>query len=75
MIDIGQALRQHREEKGLSQSDLARMTGLKQQNLSRWEHNIHIPDAMECAILAQFYGISIDYLIGFENEDGSKNPV
>ena len=75
MFDIGKALISHREAKGLSQSDLARATGLKQQNISRWEHNTHIPDVLECAILAQFYGISIDYLIGFENEDGSKNPV
>ena len=75
MINIGATLKSHREEKGISQSELARSTGLKQQNISRWEKGIHIPNVMECAILAQFYGISIDYLVGFENEDGSKNQV
>lgn len=75
MFDIGKSLKQHREYKHLTQSDLARITGLKQQNISRWESNIHIPDVLACAKLAQFYGISIDYLIGYENEDGSKNKI
>lgn len=75
MFDIGKSLKQHREDKGITQSDLARTTGLKQQNISRWESNIHIPDVLDCAKLAQFYGISIDYLIGYENEDGSRNEV
>ncbi len=75
MIDIGASLKFHREEKGISQSELAKLTGLTQQNISRWEHNVHIPNAHDCAILARFYDISIDYLIGLENEDGSKNWI
>ena len=75
MIDIGKSLKFHREALHLSQSELSRRCGISQQSLSRWENNENLPNIMECAILAQFYGISIDYLVGFENEDGSKNPV
>ena len=75
MIDIGKALKFHRNSRSLSQSELARQSGISQQSLSRWENNENVPNAKDCAILAQFYGISIDYLIGFENEDGSKNQV
>ena len=75
MIDIGKALKFHRENKKLSQSELSRQCGISQQSLSRWENNENVPNAMDCALLAQYYGISIDYLIGFENEDGSKNKV
>lgn len=75
MIDIGRALKEHRESKELSQSELARKTGIKQQNISRWEKNENFPNIIDCITLANFYGISIDYLIGYENEDGSKNET
>ena len=73
MIDIGKNLKEHRESAGLSQSELARRTGIKQQNISRWETNENFPNIIDCITLADFYNISIDYLIGYENEDGSKN--
>lgn len=76
MIDIGAALKEQREIAGLSQTQLARATGIKQQNISRWERGTHVPNVMDCIILAHFYDISVDYLVGYENEDGSKNsPV
>ena len=30
---------------------------------------------MQCIKLANFYGISVDYLVGYENEDGTKNSL
>lgn len=75
MIDIGKSLKFHRENAGLTQTELAEKCGLSQQSISRWENNANAITAADCAKLAQFYGISIDYLIGYENEDGSKNEV
>lgn len=75
MINIGENLKFHRLNVNISQSELAKKTGIKQQNISRWEKNTHIPNVMDCVILADFYQISIDYLIGYENEDGTKNSV
>ena len=65
-MDIGEALKQQRKQWGMTQSQLAKATGIKQQNISRWENNTHIPDVLECAILAKFYGITIDELIGIK---------
>lgn len=75
MINIGETLKEHRENAKLTQTELAKRTGIKQQNISRWEKNTHIPNVMDCITLANFYQISIDYLVGYENEDGSKNSV
>lgn len=75
MIDIGKSLKEHREREELTQSELAKKTGIKQQNISRWENNENFPNIIDCITLAKFYGISIDYLIGYENEDGSKNET
>lgn len=73
MINIGKSLKNHRESAGLTQSELAKRTGIKQQNISRWEANENNPNIIDCIKLASFYQFSIDYLIGYENEDGSKN--
>ncbi len=72
MIDIGRALKEQREWAGLSQNELAQKTGLKQQNISRWESNKHIPNVRDCMVLAAFYGISLDVLVGLEGADGKR---
>ncbi len=63
-MNIGEGLKQQRMRLGISQSELAKATGIKQQNISRWENNTHIPDVMQCLILAKYYGITIEELIG-----------
>ena len=37
MINIGASLKEHRENAKLTQTELAKRTGIKQQNISRWE--------------------------------------
>ena len=63
-MNIGEGLKQQRMQLGISQSELAKATGIKQQNISRWESNTHIPDVLQCLILAKYYGITIEELIG-----------
>ena len=64
MNEIGSILKEHSQNAKLSQSELARITDIKQQNISRWESGIHIPDIIDCIKLADFYGISLDELVG-----------
>lgn len=65
-MDIGSALKHQRESMKLSQSQLAKETGIKQQNISRWESNTHIPDIAQCIILAKYYGITLEELLGID---------
>lgn len=64
MKKYGEALKEQRDIYGYSQRDLAKLTGIKQQNISRWENNQAIPSIENCEILADFYGISLDELVG-----------
>lgn len=66
MLNYGEALKYQREINGYSQSELARKTGLKQQMISYWEANKGLPNVDFCVQLADFYGISVDELIGHE---------
>ncbi len=48
----------------LSQRQLASIIGTSQANLSRWEQGLNEPSVMECWRLADYFGVSIDYLCG-----------
>ena len=66
MIDYGESLRYWREINGYTQQKIADETGIKQEHISRWEANKVIPNIDFCVQLADFYGISVDELIGHE---------
>lgn len=64
MKKYGDYLKYHREQNGISQRKLEKQTGIKQQNISRWENNEAIPSIENCEKLADFYGITLDELVG-----------
>lgn len=64
MRNYGEELKAQRILNNLSQNDVAKKTGIKQANISRWETNKSLPSIEHCEILANFYGITIDELIG-----------
>ena len=57
-------LKQIREEKGLSQNELAKKINMTQQRISSYEKGIREPDIETLKILADFFNVSIDYLLG-----------
>ena len=62
--DIGANMRALRIASGVSQSELARKIGVKQQNISRWEAGLHVPNAEDCIRLADYFHVSLDELVG-----------
>ena len=74
-MNYSEGLKYQREINGLSQSELARRTNISQQNISYWERGIKEPGITFCIILADFYGITIDELVGrdYGREDKPKN--
>ncbi len=52
-----------REDRDLRQSDLARETGIDQRTISNYETGKTMPDAYSLVRLADFFGVSIDYLL------------
>lgn len=57
-------LRTLREEKGLTQLQLALRLGLNQNSISRYESGQHEADYQTLIMFADFFNVSIDYLIG-----------
>jgi len=57
-------IRELRENMGLRQIDIARETGIDQKTLSNYETGKTNPDSYALIKLADFFGVSIDYLVG-----------
>ena len=55
-------LRRLRQEKNLTQEQLANMLGVSTQSISRWECGNTLPDVMLLPEIAQLYGVTIDDL-------------
>ena len=65
-MDYWQYFKEFRKERNLSQRALAQATGISQQAISFWEQNKRTPNMDDCILLADFYGISLDELVGRE---------
>lgn len=72
LLNYGEALKYQRETHNLNQSQLARATNIKQQNISAWENNTFAPSIDFCVQLADFYGITLDELVG---RDHGREPA
>jgi transcriptional regulator with XRE-family HTH domain len=67
MTKFAQRLKEIREEKGFSQSSLAKAAGISQACISKWESGDRTPYIDYLYTLAKFFGCSSDYLIGLED--------
>lgn len=61
---IGKVLKERRENAKITQKDLAKAIGISQQAISFFENDINEPRIGICVKLADFYGITLDELIG-----------
>lgn len=57
-------IKEIREDKSLTQSDIAKILNTTQQQYSKYELGIQIIPLEKIYILANFYNTSIDYLVG-----------
>lgn len=62
----GQILKELRIKKGLKQSDIADLLKITQQAYQRYEYGTSEPNADGFTILANFYGVTVDYLLDRE---------
>lgn len=67
MVIFGERLKELREEKGLTQAQLAKECGLSRSGIGHWELGKRIPNLDAAAILADYFQVSIDYLAGRED--------
>lgn len=50
-------------QKGKTQTDIARLLNVRPTTVSEWRKNKYTPSVAHCVALADFFGVSLDYLI------------
>ncbi len=60
-------LRNLRREKGVTVYDSSKSIGVCHQTISKWENGKAIPSGENAQKLAEYFGVTIDYLLGRNN--------
>ena len=68
VMSFGKKLRSLRQEKKLSQVELSKKLNVTSQALSQYELGKRIPDAEMIIRIADFFDVSVDYLLDRTNE-------
>ena len=61
-------LKELREQKGVKQQDVAEMIGYSVVTYARYEKGQREPDYQTLKKLANYFGVSVDYLIGHDEK-------
>lgn len=69
---IGENIKKLRKQKDISQEDLASFLGISFQAVSKWERNEGYPDITLLIPLANYFGVSVDELLGVSNAKNDK---
>lgn len=65
-IQIGRIISENRRRKGVTQEELANHLGISKPAVSKWESGQSYPDILLLPVIAAYFDISVDQLIGYE---------
>ena len=66
---FGDRLKELRKERNLTQEDIGNLCDVAKNTVSNWENNINQPPFDIVKKLAHYFGVTIDYLLNFTQED------
>ncbi len=67
MRKLGERIKELREEQNLSVQALSRATGIQASSISRWENGRQDITGDNLIVLADFFKVSADFLLGRED--------
>ncbi|MEN1759355.1 LexA family protein [Anoxynatronum sibiricum] len=74
MYVLGKRLKQLREQHRMNQSDIRKLLNLSSSStISQYESGERVPSIDNLKRLAAFFEVSVDYLIGLNNDSGPEN--
>jgi len=71
-MTLGERLQALRKSRGLSQEQLAEQAGVSRQAVSKWELGESAPELDKVLLIADFFGVTTDYLL--KGEDLKHTP-
>ena len=67
-MDIGTTIRKLRNIRGIKQETFAADIGVSVQTVSCWENDVNYPDISMLPIIASYFKVTTDYLLGVKGE-------
>jgi len=64
MMDLGDRIITLRKQKNMSQTDLAKATGVSREIIGRYERSEALPSIEVAKKIADTFAVSLDYLVG-----------
>lgn len=71
-VYFGENVKKLRKAKELTQETLADFLGVSFQAVSKWERNESYPDITMLPVIAAFFGVSVDFLLGIDMMENDK---
>ncbi|WP_080872083.1 helix-turn-helix domain-containing protein [Oceanobacillus timonensis] len=71
-MNIGSIITEKRKEKKITQQELADFIGGSKASVSKWEIGRTYPDITSLPLLAAYFNVSIDSLLGYESQLNQK---
>ncbi len=75
LLALGYSLRELRKAKGIKQDELAAAIGAKRSLVSMWEAGERAPKLDALIALADFYGVTVDYLLGHSDVASPEEDI
>lgn len=69
MVEFGKKLKELRNNRNLSQTDLSKVINVSKSMISSYETTWRMPSYEVLLNIANFFNVSIDYLLGRKNDD------
>ena len=64
MANFAERMRELRCKHGMTQTAVGKIIGIRQDAISTYERGLNYPEVRNLIILAEYFGVSIDYLVG-----------
>lgn len=64
MAQFGDLLAELRQDKKLTQKQLAKIIYVSSGTICNYENNVHYPDVEKLVALADYFDVTVDYLLG-----------
>ena len=74
-MSIGKKLLYLRQQRGLSQEELASALHVSRQTISKWESDLSLPDMKMMLSISQFYDVSVTELLGVDEKENSQESI
>ena len=72
MATTAERIKQLRKKKGISQSELAELIGVKNNTVSTWERGTRKPDFEALNLLSNYFEVSFEYILGSSDQEEAR---